>query len=61
MKNFMHTTSALHAASGVAPTSTCADHTAIAMWSKRLPVAAGLVKVNRNKGAAGDPGFWDPV
>ncbi|HWA67267.1 MAG TPA: hypothetical protein VG899_12980 [Mycobacteriales bacterium] len=50
--------SALHAApvqvaSWVSPASTCALGTttlaAAAMWSKR------------NKGAAGAPGFWDPV
>jgi hypothetical protein len=72
MKNFTNVTSAPHAVpvhtgSRVAPTSTCAaraDHTAIAMWSKRLtlaPVAAAAVKANRNKGAMGAPGFWDPV
>jgi hypothetical protein len=34
------------------------------MWSKHLtlaPIAAVAVKANRNKGAVGAPGFWDPV
>jgi hypothetical protein len=34
------------------------------MWTKQLPVAldaAVAVKANRNKGAVGAPGFWDPV
>ncbi|HEX3706632.1 MAG TPA: hypothetical protein VHV76_08385 [Mycobacteriales bacterium] len=39
-------------------------HVVPAMWSKHLtlaPIAAVAVKANRNKGAVGAPGFWDPV
>ena len=73
MSNTMiHATSALrpasmHSATRVVPTSPCATrsaHTVVAMWSKQLPVAldaAVAVKANRNKGAMGAPGFWDPV
>jgi hypothetical protein len=57
MSNTIHSTSALHAAPvtaamWVSPASTCAvlaTSAAAAMWTKR------------NKGAAGAPGFWDPV
>ena len=65
--NFMHTMPAPHALSRVVPASAhaaCSDHVASAMWSKQLtiaPVTAGAVKANRNKGAVGAPGFWDPV
>jgi hypothetical protein len=29
------------------------------MWSKQVPLAAA--PANRNKGAMGAPGLWDPV
>ncbi|HEX3899258.1 MAG TPA: hypothetical protein VHW74_08800 [Mycobacteriales bacterium] len=57
MSSNIHSMSAPHAvpvqaASWVSPASTCAvlaTSAAAAMWTKR------------NKGAAGAPGFWDPV
>ena len=68
MSSNIHATSAPHSYTWVTPTSPCAKrsvHTAVAMWSKQLPAAvdaAVAVKAaNRNKGAMGAPGFWDPV
>jgi hypothetical protein len=71
MSNITHSASAPHAASvhvgsWVVPASACArtDRAATAMWTKQLPiasVAAKAVTANRNKGAAGAPGLWDPV
>ena len=72
MSSYTHTMPALRAASvpmvaRVVPASAraaCSAHVVSAMWSKQLtltPIAAGAVKANRNKGAVGAPGFWDPV